>query len=67
MARFIQLIDINGTKRFINTRHIAFIEQIDGKCRVHIDLPGRDEYKSYAFLCRQSYEEAIHILSDPEY
>lgn len=67
MTRFIQLTDINGTKRFINTRHLAFIEQFEDKCRVHIDLPGRDEYKSYVFLCRQSYEEAMRILSDPDY
>lgn len=67
MAKFIQLTDINGTDRFINTKHIVFIERINGdQCRISIDLPGRGEYNSYAFLSKQTYDEAMRLIIDAD-
>lgn len=64
MSHFIQLEDIDETSRFVNTRHIAFIEDACPNCKVTMAMPGRDNYLNFAFLTMQSYAEVKRMIEE---
>lgn len=60
--KLVELNDVDGTKRYVNVDHIAFLEKHGEKCRVVLAMPGRADYNFYAFLAEESYEEAKAIV-----
>lgn len=63
MSDFIELNDVDGPKRFVNIKHIAFIEEHGQNCRVVLALTGRGEYPNFAFLTDQSYDVVRRLIS----
>ncbi len=66
MSRFIQLNDVNGTPRFTNIKHIAYTEPSGENCKVVMTIPGRDEYKTFAFLTTQTFETVMRLILDSD-
>lgn len=67
MNSFIQLDDINGAQRYVNVKHIAFIERADNNCKVVLDIKGREDYANYSFLTQQSYDTVMQLIADSDY
>lgn len=67
MNSFIQLDDINGAQRYVNVKHIAFIECADNNCKVVLDIKGREDYAHYSFLTQQSYDTVMQLIADSDY
>ena len=63
MSNFIELNDVDGTKRFVNIKQIAFVEEHGQNCRVVLAMPGRGEYLNFAFLTDQSYDVVQRLIS----
>lgn len=66
MGSFIQLDDVNGDSRFVNIKHIAFIEDAGNNCKVVLTIKGRGEYPNFAFLTTQSYDTVMRLIVDSD-
>ena len=66
MSSFIQLNDVNGTTRFVNIKHIAFIEPEGDNCKIVMKLKGRDGFPHYAFLTTQNFDEVMRLIVDSD-
>ena len=65
MKRFIEIIDSNNNRRFLNINHIEeIVEKDENNCYIYMAFNVPDAIEQDNFLVNKPYNEIISLIND---